>query len=616
MSNRLWPSIAIGFSIALLHGIALWGGGVGFEHWSLVLMRIPLVFRLLAAFLFIAAIGAAVAYVGIRGLVDAKSELGQVSEVGIRGLADTRTGLERISTQDAALLIRIKEAHIGLLTIRRFEKDILLNIGDEKNQRRYLERLDKVDQEQDRRLSVIEQAITGHPGFLDGKGKPVVEGLTVAHQAYMKVLREVLPQAISTNLTPQRANSLLDPHKNTIRNLEGKLDILLNSGQAAMEASVARITTAANASETAMQGTVLQATKATEGSQRRMQWVAAGGIGVALVLGLVLAISIARPIRTAAASLVSTTAALGSRATTLAREAKESSTRLTGVAASAEELSSSASAMAASAEEMTAGSTTVAASAEQLSGSANAVAAAVEEMTASIQEISQGATAAATVASKAKELAGNATTVMHTLGEAAAAIGKVTETITGIAAQTNLLALNATIEAARAGEAGRGFAVVAGEVKQLAQQAGTAAGDIAQRIATIQGKTAEATKALADISTIIEQLNQSSGQTAAAVQEQTATVSEIGRNISETSTAAKGIAQAISEVKTGIDEITRNTAQSATASRDVAGSLATLSQTMDSASSTSAEVEKAMTELAGIAERLQRLAGGRTTTPS
>jgi methyl-accepting chemotaxis protein len=347
----------------------------------------------------------------------------------------------------------------------------------------------------------------------------------------------------------------------------------------------------------------------------RMKWIIptyiAIGALLSIILGLFIVVGVNRTLRAAVGVLGRTTTALGGRATSLAREARESSTRLTGVAASAEELSTSASTMATSAEEMTVGSTTVAASAEQLSGSATAVATAVEEMTASIQEISKGATSAATVATRAKELAGSATTVMHTLGEAAVAIGKVTETITDIAAQTNLLALNATIEAARAGAAGRGFAVVAGEVKQLAQQASTAAGDIAQRIATIQGKTSEATKALADITAIIEQLNQSSGQTAAAVQEQTATVSEIGRNISETSTAAKGIAQAISEVKTGIDEISRNTTQSATASRDVAGALATLSQTMESASTTSTEVAKAMQELAVIATRLQRLAGGR-----
>ncbi|WP_249055081.1 methyl-accepting chemotaxis protein [Sphingomonas insulae] len=69
------------------------------------------------------------------------------------------------------------------------------------------------------------------------------------------------------------------------------------------------------------------------------------------------------------------------------------------------------------------------------------------------------------------------------LVESATAADDMLRLIQGIAAQTNLLALNASIEAARAGEVGRGFAVVANEVKTLASQTGTAAKDVAARVA-------------------------------------------------------------------------------------------------------------------------------------
>ena len=85
------------------------------------------------------------------------------------------------------------------------------------------------------------------------------------------------------------------------------------------------------------------------------------------------------------------------------------------------------------------------------------------------------------------------------LAQGAQKIGDVTKLIRNIAGQTNLLALNATIEAARAGEAGRGFAVVASEVKSLAVQTAKATEDISSQIQEVQNSTGKAVEAIGRI---------------------------------------------------------------------------------------------------------------------
>jgi methyl-accepting chemotaxis protein len=177
-------------------------------------------------------------------------------------------------------------------------------------------------------------------------------------------------------------------------------------------------------------------------------------------------------------------------------------------------------------------------------------------MLASIREISKSASEAARVAKSAVTLANATTQTISKLGISSQEIGKVIKVITSIAQQTNLLALNATIEAARAGEAGKGFAVVANEVKELAKETAHATEEISQKIESIQSDTKAAITAIADVSEIINQVNDISGTIASAVEEQTATTNEIGRNVSDAARGTRDIAQNIRHLATSAGETT------------------------------------------------------------
>ncbi len=240
------------------------------------------------------------------------------------------------------------------------------------------------------------------------------------------------------------------------------------------------------------------------------------------------------------------------------------------LASSSEELTAVSQQMAGNAEETSAQSGVVSAASEQVSKNVETVATGAEEMSASIKEIAQNANEAARVATEAVKVADTTNATISKLGESSAEIGQVIKVITSIAEQTNLLALNATIEAARAGEAGKGFAVVANEVKDLANQTAKATEEISGKIGAIQADTKSSVEAIAEISEIINKINDISSTIASAVEEQTATTAEIGRNVNE---AAKGTAE-IAQNITGVAKAAESTTQGATDTQNASSELA------------------------------------------
>jgi len=197
------------------------------------------------------------------------------------------------------------------------------------------------------------------------------------------------------------------------------------------------------------------------------------------------------------------------------------------------------------------------------------IASATDELAASVMEIDRQVTQSNAIAEKAVGEAERTNAAVQELNDAARRIGDVVSLITDIAEQTNLLALNATIEAARAGDAGRGFAVVAGEVKALAGQTAKATEDIAKQIDDMQQATSRSIAAIEAIEGTIRDIGSISSAIAAAVTEQGAATQEIARSVE---VAAKRTMETAEEVSR-VGDATENTRATIATARSVAEEL-------------------------------------------
>ena len=241
------------------------------------------------------------------------------------------------------------------------------------------------------------------------------------------------------------------------------------------------------------------------------------------------------------------------------------------LAASSTEMESTAKSLSATANNTSHQAGMVAAAAQQSGVSIQTVASASEQLSASIREISRQVARSSCVTGKAVDDAQRTNLIVETLVASARKIGDVVVLITDIAGKTNLLALNATIEAARAGNVGKGFAVVASEVKSLADQTAKATDEIAGQITQIQTATEEVVAAILGISATITEVSVIATTIASAVEQQGTATAEIARNVQQTASAAQ-------DMTVNITGVSQAVGQAGAAASQVLGAAGNLSQ--------------------------------------
>jgi len=261
-------------------------------------------------------------------------------------------------------------------------------------------------------------------------------------------------------------------------------------------------------------------------------------------------------------------------------------------------------------EEISSGTNDFSRRTEQQAAALEETAAALDQITVNVSSSSQRTEEARTVAlqanqsaQKSGEVVSEAVKAMSRIEDSASQIANIIGVIDEIAFQTNLLALNAGVEAARAGDAGKGFAVVAQEVRELAQRSASAAKEIK---GLIQTSTAEVTTGVKLVS-----------ETGSALKSIREFIVKINEHMDAIATSSKEQSTGLAEVNTAVNQMDQTTQQNAAMVEESSAAAGTLAGEATNLRNLIGQFELGQTQdsVKALRHTAQQMGGHRTAVP-
>lgn len=423
--------------------------------------------------------------------------MGLAGYLGIHSMVATT---EKMIEGDGHIADYAARVRTGVLELRRFEKDVIINIDSREKVEKYYKQWKEAHEALVSDLGEIEKTVELPQ---DKEAVKTMKRELAAYDAgFDKVYGMVQAGRIKAS---HEANAALGEVKDQIHDME------LSAKNLAMESNK-RV----NAEEKDVMG---------KASRTIAIMLALSLISIALGIGIMLLIN-----RSVTGALL------------------HMKTAVDNVASASQQLSSAS-------EETSQGATEQASSVEEVSSS-------MEEMSSNIRQNADNSQQSQKIAAKAAEDALEGGRAVVQTVSAMKDIATKISIIEEIARQTNLLALNAAIEAARAGEHGKGFAVVASEVRKLAERSQTAAAEISLlssnsvQIAESAGAMLE--KLVPDIkrtAELVQEIAGASREQDAGVTQINQAVQQLDQVIQQNASAAEELASMSEEMAAQADQL-------------------------------------------------------------